>query len=138
MDSYAYELAGPNVVSEQFQEGLVILNMETGIYFDAGDRLVPMLEAITDGLSMQALQDALDAREPGTAAQALAAIAKMLEFGLLRQVPARTQEVSPALIDAIFAAGPTFHLESHADLAELIAADPVHDVDAGTGRLMTK
>ena len=131
------ELASPDVVAERFQEGLVILNLETGQYFDVGDRAVPLLDALSQGIDVEALKSALEEREQGASQQAEQAIAKMVEFGLLRQKPAAVDRLDARSVDAIIAAGQGYHIECHSDLAELIAADPIHDLDPATGKLNT-
>ncbi len=136
MTPQSYELSAPEVVGEKFQEGVVILNLDTGTYFDVGDRLVPLLAAFEAGHSLQSLQIGLDLQEPGAGDEAAGVVAKMVGFGLLRGVAARLDAADPTICAAILAAGPTFFIESHSDLAELIAADPVHDIDPTTGRMM--
>lgn len=115
---------------------MVILNLDTGTYFDVGDRSVPLLAAFEAGHNLQSLQMGLDLQEPGAGQAALEVVAEMIGFGLLRDVAARHDAADAEVCSAILAAGPTFFIESHSDLAELIAADPVHDIDPISGRMM--
>ena len=130
-----FELAAPNVVAEKFQEGLVILNLDSGMYFDAGDRLVPVLRALEDGVSVECLKAGLERLEPGAGQKLDEALTRMTEFGLLRPAAARDAQPETGLFKEILSAGPEFHIEGFSDLAELIAADPIHDVHPETGRL---
>nr|WP_319949169.1 hypothetical protein [uncultured Shimia sp.] len=131
----AFEFSTPKVVAESFQEGLVILNLDSGKYFDAGERLVPLLEALTTGTSLASLTSGLDALEAGVASDVEQAIEKLLEFGLIRETQSQTKQADGDICATILAAGQSFFLESHDDLADLIAADPIHDIDPITGRL---
>ena len=137
MTNSFYELAEPGVVSEKFQEGLVILNMDSGLYFDAGERLVPLLEALFSGISADALKSGLEKLEVGAGEQMSTVVTQLLEYGLIRNADSGSHEVSEDILNSILGGGTDYHLESHGDLAELIAADPVHDVDPETGRLKT-
>ncbi len=130
-----YQLATPGVIGEKFQEGMVILNLNSGTYFDVGGRMVPLIAALEAGISAAALETALEAVEPGAAAQLTAAIATLNGFGLLREVPAQSDVVEADLCTEILGSGAAFVIESHDDLAALLAADPIHDVDPVTGRL---
>lgn len=135
MTMTSFELAAPEVVAEKFQEGVVILNLETGEYFDIGLRAAPLLEALGEGICLDALKKALEQSEPGAARQAGDAVEKMVGFGLLRPVPAKSENPDASVSAGILAAGETYHIECHSDLAELIAADPVHDIYPDTGKL---
>jgi hypothetical protein len=131
----SYELATPGVIGEKFQEGMVVLNLNTGTYFDVGERMVPLFAAFEAGVGVAALNTGLEALEQGAGAQLSEAIARLNGFGLLREVPARTTDASSDLCAQILNGGKGFFIESHDDLAALIAADPIHDVDPVTGRL---
>ena len=131
----AFEYSSPKVVAESFQEGLVILNLDSGKYFDAGERLVPLLEALTTGISLTSLTSGLDALEVGVASDVEQAVEKLLEFGLIRETSNPTKQADSDLCATILATGQSFFLEGHDDLADLIAADPIHDIDPITGRL---
>ena len=131
----SYELATPGVIGEKFQEGMVVLNLESGTYFDIGERMVPLLAAFEAGISVAALQAGVEALEAGAADQLAAAIAQLNGFGLLREVQARSDVAGAEICAQIVGQGTRFFIEGHDDLAELIAADPIHDVDPVTGRL---
>ncbi len=130
-----FELAAPEVVSERFQEGLVVLNLDSGEYFDLGARAAPLLEALMEGVPFEALKRALEDLEPGAADQAHRAVMEMLGHGMIRRVNVAVQEVAKGQCKSILAAGDDFQITCHSDLAELIAADPIHDVDPETGKL---
>ena len=135
MQHVSYVLASPDVVGEKFQEGMFILSLKSGKYFDVGNRYVALLNAFEAGMSVQALKNAADQIEAGAGNQITDAVNKLDFFDLLRETPASVFEVKREVCEEIFAAGPTFHIDSHDDLLELIGADPVHDVDPATGKI---
>jgi|SRR5690625_39668 len=132
---HALELAAPDVVAEKFQEGIIILNLKTGNYFDLGERSVPLLDALAQGINIDALKKALEAYEQGAGTQLSQVLSQLMEFGLVREVTALTNHVDPAICSAILAAGDRYHIECHSDLAEMIEADPIHDLDPKSGKL---
>jgi hypothetical protein len=136
MAMVTYELATPGVIGEKFQEGMIVLNLESGTYFDVGERLVPLLAALEAGISASALQTGVENIEAGAGQQLGAAIDKMRAFGLLREVAAKHAIADHAVCAQIIHAGAAFFVEGHDDLAALIAADPIHDVDPVTGRMV--
>jgi hypothetical protein len=130
----SYEIAAPGVVAEKFQEGVVVLNLDTGNYYDIGERTAPLLDILETGVSSDALSKALDLREPGAGKQMLDAVEQLVSYGVLRPVPATVFEISDDIVQRVLDGGEKFHLESHSDLAVFIAADPIHDLDALTGK----
>lgn len=133
MTNSAYELASPDVVSEKFQEGLVILNLASGQYFDVGGRTIALLDLVLSGINMNSVRDGMKKRDSSSLPELDIVIQKMLGYGILREIPATRHDVVTEDIAGIFAAGDEFYFECHDDLAELLAADPVHDVDPETG-----
>lgn len=134
LNTNAFEFCSPAVVAEKFQEGMVVLNLDTGTYFDVGERLVPLLDALTSGISLSAICEAAELNESGVSQHIHHALDIMIEHNLIRSIPASSQVADPALTQEILDAGTAFVLMSHDDLAELLAADPVHELDPETGR----
>lgn len=133
--SGSFEYNSPHVVAEKFQEGVIILNLDTGKYFEVGERLVPLLDALLSGISVEAVKQGVEACETGAAADIDSAICFMLEEQLLRAAPVKVEELSEQACADILAAGNSFSIVSHDEMAELIAADPIHDIDPATGRV---
>ncbi|MBJ6989239.1 hypothetical protein [Devosia sp. MC521] len=130
----SYELASPGVVAEKFQEGVVVLNLESGDYYDIGGRTAPLLDILEAGACSKSLSQALDLREPGVGQEMHDTIDQLVGFGILRPVPATVFEISDDVCQRILDGGKQFHLEAHSDLAVFIAADPIHGLDAQTGK----
>ena len=124
------------MIAEEFQEGLIILNMESGMYFDVGERLVPTLQIIQEGVCVSSMLAAIEAKDPDAGRAAKTAVKKMEEYGILRPCPAVRKELDSKSIDKILSMGKQFLINENNDLAELIIADPIHDIDPETGRLV--
>ena len=112
MQHVSYVLASPDVVGEKFQEGMFILSLKSGKYFDVGNRYVALLKAFESGISVQALKNAADQIEAGAGNQITDAVNKLDFFDLLRETPASVFEVKREVCEEIFAAGPTFHVRT--------------------------
>ena len=81
------------------------------------------------------IKKAAEKIETGAGNKITDAVNKLDFFDLFREVPASIFEVNLEVCEEIFAAGSTFHIDSHDDLLELIGADPVHAVDPDTGKI---
>ena len=131
----AYELDSPSVVSEKFLEGSVILNLNTGEYFEVSEKAIPAFELVTSGKSVSSISSLL---KNGGAAQSEGFdqfVKQLVEFQLLR-LRSQSGIVGTAEdIQTLKATDGGFLISRHSDLTELLAADPVHDVDHETGEL---
>lgn len=124
----AYKIAGPDIVFEQFDGDLVVLNLGTGQYFGfnasaaavwtvlmAGVQPAQMVEC---GLTLSALDNFVE---------------RLVALTLVVPDPhgagTLTDEFRALL--ATNSSPPT--VDTYDDLADLIVADPIHDVDQQVG-----
>ena len=124
-----YELNAPDVVSETFDGQAVILNLATGHYYSLGGIAGPLWNLLIGRHSTDAILASVAAQQPHLVQQASAFVAQLLSFGLIQE---SQQPSSQAAIDVSWTNAPPT-IEAFEDLAELIAADPVHDVDLEAG-----
>lgn len=118
-----YSISSSDIVFEEFGGEMVILNLGSGKYFGLNASGAMSWDAISKGATVARLT-------PETAKQTQLAvfIERLLEFGL----------ITPADVDSGYAPS-SFNLnaapeiEVYDDLADLIIADPIHDVDADSG-----
>ena len=124
-----YELNAPDVVSETFEDQAVILNLATGHYYSLGGIAGGLWNLVISQHSTDAILASVAAQQPHLVKPASDFVAELLSFGLIKesQVPS-----SEGAIDVTWANEPP-KLDAFEDLAELIAADPVHDVDVEAG-----
>ncbi|MFM9114564.1 MAG: PqqD family protein [Planctomycetota bacterium] len=126
---HVYEVNAPDVVSEAFDAQVVIINLATGHYYSLGGIAGSLWSLLGAGHSTQAIVESLQAQRPQLIEPVSAFITQLHSLGLIR--PAGGPAVSTP-IDVVWADEPPW-LEVFEDLAELIASDPVHDVDMEAG-----
>ena len=123
-----FALAGPDVVAEGFDGDFVVLNLATGRYFGlnavAGAIWTRAVAGWSEGEIAHAAKGCCDA----TSVRQL--LDDLVTHDLLSVQPAERHDVSDSGFDGLSGA-PV--LEIHDDLADLIVADPIHDVDREVG-----
>ena len=128
MDRQSYALNAPDVVYEKFGNEGVLLHLGNGAYYSISGRAKGLLDQILTGADAPALVSAIGAREATAASDATTTL-KILEDGDLivmgRSSPSGDVD---AMAAAVLEAGDAFELEAHDDLADMLAADPIHDV----------
>lgn len=113
------------VAAEDFDGETVIINFETGRYFS----LCGAAPWIWDQLASGARVADLAARAPADAAREIAdAVGTLAAEGLVIAAPH-----APGLVAEAPAPWLTPRIEIFSDLAELVALDPVHEVNAMMG-----
>ena len=121
------KLANPDLVCEEFDGELVVLDLETGKYFGFDHGASTIWNLLQSGIAPSAIEDA-------TGKPLAPLIAKLIDLKLIMI----TSEDGDFALDpqtraslASLDTEPT--VEVFDDLADLIRADPVHDVDQEAG-----
>lgn len=136
MESAArYRVNSPHVVDEQFDDEVVIVNLETGRYFCLQRTAATLWTMLTAGATVHEAT-AVFATGHDTPADAIEGavttlVASLLENGLLAAdplVPAFVPPVSEAA--ATRAAFELLPLQTYTDMQDLLLLDPIHEVDA--------
>lgn len=129
MTETAYRVAGADIAFEAFDGELVVLNLATGEYFGFNPPAAAVWTALMAGVRPGPIVAV------GIAGADLSAfIARLEELGLVVADPdAPPAELSQALRAGIAADASAPTVERYDDLADLIAADPIHDVDHQAG-----
>ena len=112
-----YNLAGPDVVHEEFDGEIVVLNLQSGQYFGLNEPGAALWMAIQSGGDPHAV----------SAMHGAAFAEKLVNLGL---IVATDEAATPAQAQD-FATAPS--IEAYDDLSDLILADPIHDVDEERG-----
>lgn len=118
----AYEMATPDVIAETLDGEVLIVNLATGVYFRGDSETAQAWTAVTSGM-------------PPTVNDAAVAenleefVGELMNAGLIRE---RSAAEPPAAEPAAFPPGP-FRLERFEDLQDMLALDPIHDVDPAAG-----
>jgi hypothetical protein len=125
-----YAINDPDIVAEDFNGQVVILNLSDGHYFSLGGVASPIWAALLDGHTPQAILGSIAASQPGLRDSAAQFLDRVLELGLIRPREGSATPTGPLAADWL---GEAAQIEVFDDLAELIFADPIHDVDEQAG-----
>lgn len=132
----SFEVAVPEVIAEEFVTEIVVLNLGNGKYFSLTGLAMDLWRDMSGGHSPKALVERLTAlhAEVGSGAQIF--FLDLIQEGLIR--PVQAAGTLPALeLATVLAAleqdSQPPRLEAFDDMAELILADPIHDVDEDLG-----
>jgi hypothetical protein len=123
--------------AEDFQGETVIIHFERGTYFSLGGCAPAIWAMLQAPMTVDIMLGAIKARghslDPAFEAASLEFISQLLEHDLVR--PTDASPAAPQLPEVISAADftKTPAIEAFTDLAELIAMDPVHEVDVLEG-----
>src|SRR5690606_19576651 len=124
-----FSIASADIAAEEFDGEYVVLNVASGHYFSLADGAALVWRALTDGHSVDAVVGQL-APDDAVRDTIEALVASFTEHDLL--APAEREAPVNAL-QAVATAEMTFELAVFDDLADLLIADPVHDVDEEAG-----
>jgi hypothetical protein len=125
----AYAINAPNVVAEDFDGQTVVLNLSDGRYFSLSGIGSPIWDDLMKGCTPQAIFDSIG--QSPLAEEAGRFVGELVGFGLIR-LKADGSESPATARDQWLSAEPP-RIEVFDDLAELIFADPIHDVDEQVG-----
>jgi hypothetical protein len=127
-------VASADIVSEAFEGEFVVLDLSCGKYYSMDAAAGALWRAIAAGVSIGALAEALDGA-PGVTARSIHEFAeKLVSYGCLTRSDAPgSAAIDAAALDVLrTSAGPPT-VEVFDDLADLILADPIHDVEEAAG-----
>ncbi|WP_136659097.1 PqqD family protein [Nitratireductor sp. XY-223] len=129
-----YRLANNDVASEEFDGEFVVLDLNNGRYYSMDGAAAIVWKALTDGASPKDLAAVCD-EEGKCGPQAILAFCDQLEsYGLVVPTPERSGIVLPdTLAQAIQLNETPPETTMYDDLAELMMADPIHEVDESEG-----
>lgn len=126
-NALVYELASADVVFEEFDGDLVVLNLASGQYFGLNESGTIFWQAIAQSCAMSAIAKHL--KRP----QDLDAFAAQMQEMNLISPRDQSAVVPPALADELRKCTDAPTIACFDDLADLIFADPIHDVDPQAG-----
>ena len=136
-----YRINAPNIVGEKFDEEVVLVNLDSGIYYSLRENAAKIWQLLTLGYSLAQMTDLIQmhsSEAPNSIAIMLGNfVDQLIEQDLL--VPANLPliEVEESFFNAAKSfAAPT--LEIFADMQDILLLDPVHDVDEQGWPIHTK
>ena len=129
--SSLYAVNGPDVISEDFDGEMVILNLANGRYFGLRGIASQIWSCIGEGHRPNTILASIAAIQPSLVESSKSFLAQLVELDLIVERKEDTG-ASTASINALWTAEAP-KIEVFDDLAELLLADPIHDVDEEAG-----
>jgi len=129
--SSLYSVNGPDVISEDFDGEMVILNLANGRYFGLRGIASQIWSCIGEGHRPNTILASIAAIQPSLVESSKSFLAQLVELDLIVERKEDTG-ASTASINALWTAEAP-KIEVFDDLAELLLADPIHDVDEEAG-----
>jgi hypothetical protein len=127
-----FALRSRDVASEHFDGEFVVLDLESGKYFSLLGGSAIVWRGLLSGHSANTLCGGLSASDPRRA-EVVALIASLFEYDLLVVSPAPVAPPPDDVVVALADSSGPYEVEMFDDLADLLQADPIHDVDQETG-----
>ena len=121
-----------DVASEDFDGEFVVLDLESGKYFSLLGGSAVVWRGLMSGHSVETLCSDL-AADDVRRSQVIALVDALVGHGLLVASADATAAPAEGIAAEFAAASGTFDVEMFDDLADLLLADPIHDVDEETG-----
>ena len=126
----AFTINAPDIVAEDFDGQVVVLNLANGHYYGLHGAGGQLWTLIAGGHAVDEVLGSLSAQRPELSDRATRFVEELVALQLVRESPATRR--GPADLAVEWPAEPP-RLDVFEDLAELITADPVHDVDVEAG-----
>ena len=132
MDLFSrYAINAPDVVAEDLNGEIVILNLANGHYFSLCGIACAIWSLLLAGHTPQSIFTSIEASRPDLVEGSSEFVKRLVELKLIRP-RGDVDAVAAEPIDELWSGdGPA--IEVYDDLAELIFADPIHDVDEQAG-----
>lgn len=133
MSTSDYLVINKRIVADDFDDEMVLIDVHKGLYFSMRGSAPDIWKSFIEPQSKSSLLHRLEGEVAEDRLQSVAqAVDKMVEHELLVSVPPPESgsTVVPSLAATAFAL-PV--LDVFTDMAELIAIDPVHEVDEAAG-----
>jgi hypothetical protein len=123
----------PSVIYEKFDDELVAINLDTGVYHSLAGAAADAFELLTEEATQEEMSAALATKYAAGADEIHTALTPFLDQlrkeGLIHQVEVRKERPPLQLAGAPGAAFSPPTLEAYRDLQSLFLLDPVHDVN---------
>jgi hypothetical protein len=130
MDDIRYRINDPDVTAETFEDEVIVINLANGRYHSLRGTGAWLWHALTAGLGRSEAIDRLlgaNAADPDAAGQAAAFIDRLTAEELLIAAPERAGGATAELQTPGAFLAPL--IETFNDMENLLAIDPIHEVD---------
>lgn len=128
-----YRIASPAVIYERFDDELVAINLNTGVYHSLVGTAADVFQLLPEAASAQEIAEALTAKYAASSSQILDAITPFFQQLLTEELVTVVEEPKERKplkfstdVTGVPLVPPT--LEAYRDLQSLFLLDPVHEV----------
>jgi hypothetical protein len=130
MERDRYRINTPQVLHEQFDDDVVLVNLENGNYYSLNASGSAILRLLANGLSPDSIEKQSSAADAAAGSCVRALLAELLSEGLITPCDASEpievkEETTAAGLD--LSTPPA--LQRFTDMQDLLLLDPIHDVD---------
>jgi len=133
MGTARFRLNDQRVMFEVFDEEVLVLNIEAGIYYSLSGASAEIWQWLVGGADAEAVKQAVRARYAGDAAAIDSAVTRLIDKLAAEELVISDDRDAPAFAipDAAGERQPFVEpaIEIYNDLQDLLLLDPVHDVD---------
>lgn len=127
-----YQLNSPPCIAELVDGEYVVINLDSGKYYNIVGLGAQVFQYLTLGVSVTALLSAM-AEDNSVSLQLDQFISQAVDEGLLKAaVIAETSELPEPLLDKALGTE-TLTINIYTDMQELLVLDPIHEVDEAQG-----
>jgi len=126
-----YTINAPDVVAEDLNGDVVILNLANGHYFSLRGIACAIWASLLAGHTTQAILASIAIRRPELSDGSSDFVDRLVELKLIRPRDDAAAVPAGSIGESWTGEGPA--IEVYDDLAELMVADPIHDVDEQAG-----
>ncbi len=129
-----YALYSEHIAKELFDDEIVIIDLQTGTYFGLSKSGTYILGALLEGASDGDLEAAVNEHQSLCTDYITSFIAKLIDHKVIKAMDDNQLSYdSKKLATQLLACQDVPQVDVYNDLADLILADPVHDVDENAG-----
>jgi hypothetical protein len=128
----ALEVAHPECAAEVLADEVVVLNVETGIYFSLRGLAATLWQDLAAGHRVEELAQHADEHGYG-AERVIEFSSELTGRGLMRPASRPPVAGNPASLTLLQTGSAELIFEVYEDMQDLILSDPIHDVDEARG-----
>lgn len=125
-----YQLKNPPCIAELVDGEYVVINLDTGKYFNMVGLGAQLFEALISGVSLPELMSLGDGDTFSRDLEQFVALA--LEEGLIHEAPSVSSN-SQSIPVKLSGIPETLRINVYTDMQELLGLDPIHEVDSSQG-----
>ena len=127
-----YTINSPQVISEDVSGETVIINLETGTYFNLNEEAAKLWAPLSTSTDLDALKKSVQpepaCEQPEAESLIEAFFEKLISQGLIKKADAGSAVSGPISADV-----KNLVLDVYTDMQDLLGLDPIHEVETEAG-----